>query len=87
MDLIDQVFYEGATCEEELARAYSMLDSKEGRMILKDLMVYTGWGAQDPTSLSGEDAKAVLTSQRVLWRIKAMLNCKPEKMNEGDDNE
>ncbi len=87
MDIVDKVFFEGAKVDERLAAAYKMFDSKDGELVLKDLMTFVGWGAQDPTIMEPEDAKAILASQRVLWRIKAMLNCETEKQDKGEDNE
>ena len=87
MDTVDKVFFEGAKVDERLAGAYKMFNSKDGEIVLKDLMTFVGWGAQDPTIMFPEDAKAILASQRVLWRIKAMLNCETEKPEQGDENE
>ena len=86
MDAIDSVFYEEVEEDEKLVSAYAFFNSDEGKLVLKDLLKYCYWGAQDPTILEESDAKSVLATQRVLWRIKAMLNCKVSAQN-GEDNE
>jgi len=58
----------------------------DGKVVLEDLLRYCGWGPQDPTVMNGEDAKSILAMQRIVWRIKAMLNSTVET-KQGDDNE
>lgn len=83
MDVVDSVFYEDTEMDERLIDAYQMFNSSDGKIVLDDLLRYCGWGPQDPTSLDESDAKSVIAMQRIVWRIKAMLNAKPE----GDSNE
>ena len=87
MDAVDSVFYQDATAPENLIKAYSFFNTEDGKLILKDLQPFLGWGAQDPTIMGEDDAKSILAMQRIVWRIKAMLNAKPEAEQTGDDDE
>lgn len=86
MDSIDAVFYKKAEAPERLISAYQFFNSDDGKVILEDLIRYCGWGPQDPTVMNGDDAKAILAMQRIVWRIKAMLNSIVET-KQGDNNE
>jgi len=85
MDAVDSVFYQDVTAPENLINAYSFFNTEEGKLVLKDLQPFLGWGAQDPTIMGEEDAKSILAMQRVVWRIKAMLNAKPQTETGEDD--
>ena len=89
MDAVDGVFYENVTAEEELIGAYQMFASDDGKKVLADILKYCYWGAQEPTAMDESDAKAILASQRVVWRIKAMLNAgvQENEENQGDDED
>ena len=86
MDAVDRVFYENVTADEDLIGAYQMFASDDGKKVLADILRYCGWGVQDPMSMDDSDAKAILASQRIVWRIKAMLNAKVQK-TQGDDED
>ena len=87
MDAVDAVFYEETVAPQELISAYSIFTSDSGKVVLEDLLRFCGWGAQDPTLMDEGDAKSILATQRVLWRIKAMLNATPQPEQGEDDNE
>jgi hypothetical protein len=78
MDAVDKVFYKDAEADDKLIGAYQMFDSVDGKTVLEDIMRFTSWGAQDPTVLDDSDAKSILAMQRVVWRIKGMLNSVPQ---------
>jgi hypothetical protein len=84
MDSVDKVFYDEVTVPSDVSSAYQIFNSKDGAVVLKDLTRILSWGAQDPLLMNDGDAKAILASQKALWRIKAMLNSKPER---GEENE
>ena len=86
MDAVDGVFYENVTAEEDLIGAYQMFNSEDGKKVLADILKYCYWGAQEPTVMDESDAKAILASQRVVWRIKAMLNAGVQE-TQGEENE
>ncbi len=86
MDAVDGVFYENVTAEEDLIGAYQMFNSEDGKKVLTDILKYCYWGAQEPTVMDESDAKAILASQRVVWRIKAMLNAGVQE-TQGEENE
>ena len=77
MDAVDEVFYKASEMDKDLIGAYQMFNSNDGKKVLEDLVRFCAWGAQDPTMLDDTDAKSVLAQQRVLWRIKGMLNSTP----------
>jgi hypothetical protein len=85
MDSIDAVFYKDAEMPEELITAYAFFNTDEGKIVLEDLLRYCGWGPQDPTSMNEQDAKSVLAAQRIVWRVKAALNAKPQTKGEDED--
>lgn len=79
MDAVDKVFYENVTADEKLIGAYQFFATESGRLVLEDMLKQCYWGAQDPTVLDDTDAKSILAAQRVVWRIKAMLNATIEQ--------
>ena len=87
MDAVDDVFFKDATADEDLIGAYQIFDSKDGKMVLKDLLVQSRWGAQAPTLMDEGDAKSILASQRIVWRIKAMLNATVQETQGDEENE
>lgn len=78
MDVVDKVFYKDAEADDTLIGAYQIFDSEDGKVVLEDIMRFTSWGAQDPTVLDELDAKSILAMQRIVWRIKGMLNSAPQ---------
>lgn len=86
MDAVDSVFYKEAVADGNLIGAYKFFESDDGKKVLDDLLRYCGWGPQDPTTMGEDDAKSILAMQRIVWRIKAMLNAEvqetEEKINE-----
>jgi len=78
MDVVDKVFFEDTQADGNLIGAYQIFDSPDGKLVLKDLLVQCSWGAQDPTSMEEKDASSILATQRIMWRIKAMLNATPQ---------
>ncbi len=87
MDSVDQTFYEGAQAPSDLIGAYLIFDTPDGRLVLNDLMIQCSWGAQDPTIMGDLDAKSILATQRIMWRIKGMLNSSPLTEQGVDENE
>lgn len=85
MDAVDSVFYKETVADGALIGAYKFFESEDGKVVLDDLLKFCGWGAQDPTIMDESDAKSILASQRIVWRIKAMLNA--EVQEQGEDNE
>ena len=86
MDVVDSVFYEDTEMPEALIGAYQFFNSEDGKIVLKDMLVQCSWGSQDPTIMDEQDAKAILATQRMMWRIKAALNAKPIT-NQGEVDE
>ena len=85
MDAVDRVFYDNVTADEDLIGAYKMFASDDGKKVLADILRYCCWGAQDATIMDDSDAKAILASQRIVWRIKAMLNAGVQETTGEDD--
>ena len=85
MDAVDKVFYKEATADGDLIGAYKFFESEDGKRVLGDLLKYCGWGPQDPTVMGEDDAKSILAMQRIVWRIKAMLNAEIQKQGEVDE--
>ena len=85
MDAVDAVHYGDAVADGDLIGAYKIFESEDGKKVLKDLLVYCGWGAQDPTIMDESDAKSILAMQRIVWRIKGMLNAEVQEQGEVDE--
>ena len=78
MDILDEVKYTDQPVDLELSQSYRAIfnGSPESRRVLEDMMNQCLWGkySNDP-----ELQREITISQKIMWRIKAMLNGKPTK--------